>query len=131
MAEPALTIIDGALSRLADRLRSAPESRLTRADDRLAGASIADASHELARWCATAAQLAISASHGAHPVVPTVPRLQPLASGDQLLVLGRELLAALAEAAMRPDGAAMRPDGGVDTLEAEFLEWIEQLRAVC
>ncbi len=119
MVQPALTIIEDALVRLVDRLRSAPESRLTRADDRLAGASIAEACHELASWCATVTP----ATSGSPSHLPAVPKLHPLASGDQLLVLGRDLLVALAEAASDD----VREAG----VRAELLDRIEQLRAVC
>jgi len=117
-----LTIIEAALVRLVDRLRSAPESRLTRADDRLAGASIADACHELASWCATVTPLATSGSLTGR--LPAVPTLHPLASGDQLMVLGRDLLGALAD------------EGAPDNVESadvrvELLARIERLRAVC
>jgi len=120
VVEPALTIIEASLVRLVDRLRSAPESRLTRADDRLAGASIADACHELASWCATVTPAATSRSGR----VPVVPKLNPLASGDQLLVLGRDLLVTLAGEAPPHD---MKSAG----VRAELLARIEHLRAVC
>jgi hypothetical protein len=118
VVEPALTIIEDALVRLVDRLRSAPESRLTRSDDRLGGASIAETCYELASWCACATPRSPDTR-----VVPAVPKLHPLTSGDQLLVLGRDLLGALAEAAS--------DDVRMAGVRAELLERIEQLRSVC
>lgn len=70
-----------ALARLCDRLRSIPEARLVRADDRLAGRSAAAAVHEAAAWAASAQGI----SH-------QVPRLHPLASADQLSVVGSDFL---------------------------------------
>ncbi len=122
VVEPALTIIEDALVRLVDRLRSAPESRLTRADERLGGASIAEACYNLASWCARATPG--TASHSPHGQLPAVPKLNPLASGDQLLVLGRDLLAALAA----EDAPTDETPAGV---RAQLLDRIEHLRAVC
>ena len=70
-----------ALSRLCHRLRSAPETRLVRAEDRLAGSSVADAVHQAAVWAASA-----------QGISDLVPRLHPLASADQLGVVGGDLL---------------------------------------
>ena len=116
-----MTIIEAALARLVDRLRSAPESRLTRADDRLAGASVAEACHDLASWCARVTPATSRSPTGSLPPVPT---LHPLASGDQLLVLGRDLLVALAEEAAPADVESA-------DVRAELLARIEHLRAVC
>ncbi len=69
------------LDRLCDRLRSAPETRLVRADDRLSGGSVADAVHEAAAWAASA-----------QGIRHQVPRLHPLASADQLSVVGGDFL---------------------------------------
>lgn len=69
------------LERLCDRLRSASDARLVRADDRLPAGSVAAEVHALATWAAAAQGVE-------HPV----PRLHPLASADQLAVVGRELL---------------------------------------
>lgn len=70
-----------ALERLCDRLRSAPESGLVRAQDRLAGRSVADTVHLTAVWAASA-----------QGIDHHVPRLHPLASADQLAVVGGEFL---------------------------------------
>jgi hypothetical protein len=80
------------LGRVVDRLRSLPEQRLTRADDQLPGGSAASAVHELACWAAAASG-----------VPDQVPVLHPLASGDQLAVVGRDLL----DQAERGDGALL------------------------
>jgi hypothetical protein len=69
------------LDRVVDRLRSMAETRLTRHDEALSAGSIAAECHALAVWAA-----AVSGSPD------PVPRLHPLASGDQLAVIGRELL---------------------------------------
>lgn len=69
------------LERVVDRLRSMSEARLTRADDGLSSGSVAAECHALAAWAA-------AASGTPEPV----PRLHPLASGDQLAVVGREFL---------------------------------------
>lgn len=69
------------LSRVVERLRSLPEQRLTRADDRLPAGSLAAEAHAIAAWAATASGVA-----------DPVPVLHPLASGDQLAVIGGELL---------------------------------------
>jgi hypothetical protein len=69
------------LERVCDRLRSASDTRLARPDDRLPAGSVAAEAHTIAVWAA--------AAQGApHPV----PRLHPLASADQLAVVGRDLL---------------------------------------
>lgn len=54
---------------------------MVRADDRLDGSSVADAVHEAAAWAA-------SKQGVGHPV----PRLHPLASADQLRVVGGDFL---------------------------------------
>lgn len=95
-----------ALQRVCDRLRSATENRLTRPDQRLDRASVADVVHQTAAW-------AVSRQELAHEV----PRLHPLASGDQLAVIGRDFL----------DWAAAGPDRQGDL--AQWRERIERLRA--
>ena len=69
------------LTRLCERLRTASEPSIVRPREALNGASIADAAYRLSQWAA-----------GAMGVPEPVPRLHPLASGDQLAVVGRELL---------------------------------------
>ena len=103
-----MSIIDEGLTRLADRLRAMPESRLSRSDDRLDGESLADACHAFAQWCADSTPEA--------PAAP-VPRLSDLASGDQVLVVGRELINAL-------DAIASPP------LVAEFQARLTSLRTL-
>ena len=70
---------DAALTRLCERLRTASEPALTRGRDGLGGVSIVDAVYTLSQWAAEAMGAPAS-----------VPRLHPLASGDQLAVVGRE-----------------------------------------
>jgi hypothetical protein len=70
-----------ALNRVCDRLRSATEARLTRPDQGLGGASVAEVVHDAAVW-------AVERQGLPH----AVPRLHPLASGDQLAVIGRDFL---------------------------------------
>lgn len=96
-----------ALSRLCDRLRSTSERRLTRADDRLSGGSVADAVHQAASWAAAA-----------QGVDRQVPRLHPLASADQLSVVGSDFL----------DWVASGDGRGAD-LE-EWRASVERIRAV-
>ena len=74
------------LDRVVDRLRSMTEARLTRPDEALPAGSVAAECHALAAWAAV--------SSG---TPDPVPRLHPLASGDQLAVVGREFLARAAE----------------------------------
>lgn len=69
------------LDRLCNRLRSLSEAALTQRRDTLDAASAAAAVHRLCTWAA--AEQGIEAA---------VPRLHPLASGDQLAVIGREFL---------------------------------------
>jgi hypothetical protein len=69
------------LERVCDRLRSASDARLTRPDDRLPAGSVAAEVHALAVWAAAAQGIGAA-----------VPRLHPLASADQLAVVGRDLL---------------------------------------
>jgi len=95
------------LTRLADRLRTLPESRLTRSEDRLDGESLATTCHAFAQWCADMARPGL-----------VVPRLSDLASGDQVLVLGRDLLARLPELSAR------------DQVTAELRTRLAALRAV-
>jgi len=95
-----------ALNRLCDRLRSATEARLTRPDQGLGGASVAEVVHDAAVW-------AVERQGLPH----AVPRLHPLASGDQLAVVGRDFL----------DWAGERPERHVDL--AQWRARIQQLRA--
>jgi hypothetical protein len=69
------------LERVCDRLRSASDARLARPDGQLPAGSVAAEAHALAAWAAVAQGVE-------HPV----PQLHPLASGDQLAVVGRDLL---------------------------------------
>jgi hypothetical protein len=82
------------------------EARLTRPVERLGGVSVAEATHTLATW-------SVSAQGLAHPV----PRLHPLASGDQLSVVGTEFL----------DWVGDEP--GRRSHLAEWRDRIDQLRA--
>lgn len=96
------------LARVCERLRGASESSLVRPRDSLGGASAAAFVHELSTVAAQAMKAPTS-----------VPLLHPLASADQLAVLGRELLDAVA--------------GGAEpgALEAGLEQWrqgIELLR---
>jgi hypothetical protein len=79
------------LGRLCDRLRAMSDVALTRARDELIAESLAGAVHSLCVWAAAA-----------QGVDAPVPRLHPLASGDQLSVIGREFLE-WAEAAPDPE----------------------------
>lgn len=95
-----------ALDRLCDRLRSATEARLVRPDQRLGGASAAEVVYRVAVWAATCQ------GRGSE-----VPQLHPLASGDQLAVIGRDFLDWASEGRGRA---------------AELIEWrerVELLRA--
>jgi hypothetical protein len=83
-------IIASALARLVDRLRTASESRLTRPNDQLAGQSLADATYGLAVWCVKRTE-EITASE-----LPELPRVGPFAAGDQVWVVGHDLLLLLA-----------------------------------
>ena len=82
------------LARLSDRLRSMAEPALTRPREALGERSVSTAVHDLCSWAA--------AAQGFETPVPV---LNPLASGDQLTVIGREFLA----------WASTQPD--VDALE--------------
>jgi hypothetical protein len=82
------------------------EAQLTRPERALGGASVADTVLGLAAWSAAAQGLV-------HPV----PRLHPLASGDQLAVLGGDYL----------DWVAGEP--GRETSLGEWRRRIDQLRA--
>ena len=95
-----------ALDRLCDRLRSATEARLVRPDQRLDGASAAETVHRAAVWAATCQGLGSE-----------VPRLHPLASGDQLAVIGRDFL----------DWAAEGRDRAEELIE--WRDWVGLLRA--
>ena len=67
--------------RLVERLRGMSEASLTRSRDGLTGRSVATAVHDLCVWAA-----------GREGVPSPVPLLHPLASGDQLWVIGSEFL---------------------------------------
>ena len=121
--------MEKAIRELADRLRSMPQSRLARVDDRLGGQTLSAASHELAQWCAGAAAGVGRQGEAAGLKVPVVPRLSDLACGDQVQVLGRELIAVLATV----DGATpVWLEGSWGTaaeVGAEFAERVDVLRA--
>lgn len=105
-------IIASALARLVDRLRTASEPRLTRPNDQLAGQSLAEATYGLAVWCVERAE-EITASE-----LPELPRIGPFAAGDQVWVVGQDLLVLLA---------------GVDASAAvgqEFLDRVNAIRSV-
>ena len=89
VSEPEPEIIRQSLERLVERLRSASDSRLNRADDRLGGNSLARATYDLAAWCVSAVGQLTNTR------VPELARLDPFASGDQLWVTANELLYAL------------------------------------
>jgi hypothetical protein len=72
-----------AVERLVDRLRTLGLARLERPGP--SGVSVAGLTH---RTCVAWAGIV----HGSH--VPTVPELAPMAAGDQLAVIGRELVTA-------------------------------------
>ena len=78
-----------------------------RADERLSGGSVADAVHRAAVWAAAA-----------QGIDRQVPRLHPLASADQLSVVGGDFLDWVADA-----------DGPEVVLE-EWRTRIERLRVV-
>lgn len=101
-----------ALRRLCDRLRSATEARLARPDQRLSGASVVEAVHLTAAWAA--------ASQG---LPSEVPRLHPLASGDQLAVIGRGLLDWVSAESAR------NPESEPELVLMQWRERIERLRA--
>jgi len=88
-------IIEESLLRLVDRLRSAPKARLTRIDERLGDRSLASASYEFVCWCASISEAARKEVGAGAERVP--PVLHPLATGDQVLVVGRELVSVLSE----------------------------------
>ena len=77
--------IEADVRRVSERLRSLSLARLS--------AGPAEASHALAQALADAV-VRLEAGQGA-PAVRRVPRLADLASGDQVAVLGHDLLAAL------------------------------------
>ena len=85
-------IIATALTRLVDRLRTASEPRLTRPHDQLAGQSLAEASYGLAVWCVKCLE-ELTATR-----LPELPRVGPFAAGDQVWVVGHDLLRLLARA---------------------------------
>ena len=115
---PVLDAAREQLSRLCDRLRTAPESRLTRHDDRLGGRSLAEAVYEVAQWAAT--------MQGITAAVPTV---HPLSSGDLLAVVGREFLDSLATQLANSEPAGSGRDGLAQALE-QWHQRVDQLRVV-
>jgi hypothetical protein len=104
------------LERVCDRLRGLSEAALVRNRQTLDGASAAGFVHEV---CSQAAQ-AVSAP-------AAVPLVHPLASADQLAVVGRELLDAVASAADAGAGSAVLDVGLAAGLE-QWREGIERLR---
>jgi len=120
----------GVIGRLVDRLRSAPESRLSRREERLGGRSVATAAHDLAQWCADAAVGVTHRERDTSPAAPAVPRLTDLAAADQLSVLTRELLDALARV---DDQTPVWSKGGrssVAGVRAQLREQVLALREV-
>jgi hypothetical protein len=118
------------LSRLVDRLRSMALPRLSRPTEALAGQSLAAAGYELARWCVAAEAGVQGRTADRPPAARTLPRLADLSTGDQLWVVGYELLMALAEV---PDGDEVWLEGRrvppVVMLDA-FVNHVTTLRAV-
>jgi hypothetical protein len=114
--------LDGAreqLSRLCDRLRTAPESRLTRRDDRLGGRSLAEATYDVVQWAATT-----------QGVAAPVPALHALATGDLLAVVGREFLDWLDNSTpTNSTPTNSTPTNLAPTLE-QWRQKVEELRAV-
>ena len=100
------------VERLADRLRTLADTRLSRPPrgDRDAyeadGASVADRAHRLAQSLADAEQGIVERAADQAPRWRTVPRLGDLAVGDQVAVTGADLAAA---------GAGLSPDEPVWT----------------
>lgn len=91
------------LDRVVDRLRTLGESRLLR-HDTATGLSLSEQVHRLVvEW--------VHVVDG--PQVPEPPRLAPLASGDQLAVLGREVLEAW-RAGRLDDASQQRVAEGLD-----------------
>lgn len=84
-----------------------PESRLTRADQNLPAGSIAAAVHRAAAWAAAAQGVQLE-----------VPQLHPLASADQLAVVGAEFL-----------DWVESPNGSAGALE-RWRHEVERLRSV-
>ena len=85
---------------------------------------MADAAHTLASWCAAVTGRLEAPGVGASGGESIVPRLNDLASGDQVWVVGRDLIGALtstAETADRVESAQ---------LTAELLRQINSIRAV-
>jgi hypothetical protein len=102
------------VGRLADRLRSLSDVRLAAALP--GGGSRADAAHRLAQELADAA-----AGLHAEPTRP-VPRLDDLVVGDQVAVIGTDLVTALRRAA-RDD-----PDGPWSAAARSALAAVRRLR---
>ncbi len=95
------------LSRLCDRLRSMSEAALSRSRDELGGESVAVSVHRICVWAVT--QQGIAAP---------VPVLHPLASADQLTVIGREFLEWVASDAAASDAGASHV-GALNTWRTE------------
>ena len=105
-------IIATSLMRLVDRLRSASESRLTRPHDQLAGQSLVEAAYELARWCVAQYQQLTATD------VPALLAVGPFAAGDQLFVVGRDLV------------TLIKGGDAPTAVGEEFLRRIDAIRSV-
>ncbi|MFL6071404.1 MAG: hypothetical protein ACJ72Y_08990 [Actinomycetes bacterium] len=97
------------LVRLGDRLRSMTEAALTRNRNELGGESVASSVHRVCVWAA--AQQGIPAP---------VPVLHPLASADQLTVIGRDFLAWVESNEASASGEAQSAAGALGTWRTEL-----------
>jgi len=93
------------LGRLSDRLRAMSDAALVRSRAELGGRSVAAAVHDLCAWAAQRQGIATP-----------VPVLNPLASGDQLWVIGREFL----------DWAEHTPDAAGETRWRDEIALLRQ-----
>ena len=105
-------IIATALMRLVERLRTASEARLTRPHDQLAGQSLVEATYELSVWCVEQCQQVTATE------LPELPRVGPFAAGDQISVVGRDLV-------MLMTGADVPT-----SVREEFLQRVDAIRSV-
>jgi hypothetical protein len=113
------------LGRVADRLRTAPLARLTRAED---GASTpADQALLLLQQLADLEAGATAREDDGAPTWRTVPDLGPTALGDQLTVLGTDLGAAVLDL---PDPTPVWTPVGRSTLGSELASLAVALRAL-
>ena len=96
------------LTRLGDRLRSMSDTALSRSRNELGGESVALAVHRLCVWAA--AQQGITAP---------VPLLHPLATADQLTVIGRDFLEWVTSKAAGTDAAQSSAEA-LDTWRTEL-----------